>query len=60
MRYNKLDSVTYKTVDCHGNNEVTHFGVVINTEYNKYVDEEIYVIRTKFGNIVKLTEAEVD
>lgn len=60
MRYKKFDHITFKTVDCFGKTEMNHFGTVIDIEYSKHTGEGIYVIRTNFGNIAKLTETEVD
>lgn len=54
MRYKKGDSVTFKTHD-----DVIHYGVVIDIEPNFYIGE-VYVVETKFGNVARLTEEEVD
>lgn len=59
MKYSKGQKVTFKTVDCHGNRESTHYGTIIEIEPNKHV-RHVYVVETDYGNIAKLTDEELD
>lgn len=60
MRYIIGDNITFKIYNNSNlSNPYTHYGSVIDFEHHELAGD-LYVIKTKYGNVVKLTEAEVD
>lgn len=55
LKYKVGDSVEFETMQ-----QKNHKGVILEAGYSDWLKDNLYVIRTDFGNICNLTEKEID